>query len=384
MRGHDARGEQPGALAQRSGGVPLNRVAAFGLPGHSGTIADAPLPDTDWDRLANRVRHQRLAGFLHAVVEAGALPVTDEQRDQVQQFHLQACSMALQLELRLLAIAELLENAGIDVVVLKGTAVAHLAYPDPALRSFGDNDLLLPSERFDDAVDLLTRNGYTRQTLQARPGFERRFGKGVTLDGETGDELDLHRNLVFGTFGFRIELEELFRSAEPFVLGGRQLFGLGPETRLLHACFHAALGDPVPRYGSVRDIAQMLTMGVHDHDRVLELATSWDSRAVIARGIGLCRDLLGIDPDEPISRTLANHVPSRRERRAIDSYVGANRRFAAKAAASLPYIDGIGAKAAFLRAVVAPQRGFAESFGGRSGLAWVRRGLRSLFRGRRR
>ena len=362
----------------------IGEVAAFGLPGRTTPIVEEPLNEDAWSRLVRGVEHQRLAGFLRAAIDGGALPVTERQRDETDRLHLQACSTALYLERWLLAAADVLEEAGIEVVVLKGTAVAHLAYLDPALRSFGDNDLLFRSERFDDAVEVLTRHGYRRKTAQARPGFERRFAKGTTLSGAAGDELDLHRNLVFGTFGFRIDLDELFASAEPFVLGGQQLLGLGAETRLLHACYHAGLGDPVPRYGSVRDIAQMLATGTHDPAWLLHLARRWQAEAVVARGAMLCERLLGFRPHDPVARAVAGYVPTRRERRAIDSYVGANRAFAAKAVASLPYIDGLGAKAAFLRAVVAPEEGFAESFGGRSGFAWLRRGARSLFGGHRR
>jgi hypothetical protein len=288
------------------------------------------------------------------------------------------------LERRLIEVADLLESDGIDMVVLKGTAVAHLAYPDPAYRSFGDNDLLLRSEQIDRAVRLLCRHGYVRQTAPASHAFERRFAKGVTLDGDAGDEVDLHRNLVFGTLGFRIDLDELFRSAVPFEVGGRKLLGLGPETRLIHACYHAALGDPVPRYGSVRDIAQMLATGSHDPDRVLALARAWESEAVLARAVGLCALMLGFEGRDPVSKQVAGYVPTRRERRAIASYVGVNRSFAAKVVATLPYLDGLGEQAAFVRHVLFPQRGFAESMGGRSGLAWIRRGMRSLVRGSRR
>jgi hypothetical protein len=365
-------------------GSPLARVATFGLPTTEAAIASEPLGSGDWAFLLADVRHQRLSGLLQAAVEAGALPVTDEQRAEVEDLHLGACAAVLRLEQRLLEVAEVLDQAGVDMIVLKGSAVAHLAYPDPALRMFGDNDLLLRSERFDDAILLLCRNGYVRQTAPARPGYERRFAKGATLTGEVGDELDLHRNLVFGTVGFCIDLDELFTSAVTFTVGGRMLLGLGPESRLLHGCYHAGLGDPRPRHGSVRDVAQMLAFGTHDPDRVLALARAWQSEAVLARAVGLCDELLGYRPQDEVSRAVRSHVPTARERRVIDSYVGDNRRFAAKVVASLPYIDGWGAKAAFVSSVAFPQRGFAESFGGRSGLAWLRRGARSLLRGARR
>ena len=359
----------------------LRFVAGFGLPGGAAACNDEPLPDRIWASVLADTRYQRLAGLLMAAVEAGALHVTDDQRAEVEELHLGACGAVLRLERRLVEVALLLDAAGIEVVVLKGTAVAHLAYPDPAMRMFGDNDLLLRSEQFDDAVELLCHNGYVRQTAPARPGFERRFAKGTTLDGAAGDELDLHRNLVFGTFGFRIDLDELFRTAVPFEVGGRVLHGLGPETRLLHACYHAGLGDPRPRFGSVRDVAQMLTFGAHDPSGVLALARAWESDAVLARAVQLCEDLLGYRPDDEVARAIRGHAPTARERRAIDSYVGENRRFAAKVVASLPYIDGVGAKAAFVTSVAFPQQGFAESFGGRSGIAWLLRGARSLLRG---
>jgi hypothetical protein len=353
----------------------LRFVAGFGLPGGSGAGNDEPLPDQVWSSVVGDARYQRLAGLLMAAIEAGALRVTDDQRAEAQELHLGACGVVLRLERRLVEVARLLNTAGIDLVVLKGTAVAHLAYPDPAMRMFGDNDLLLSSEQFDDAVELLCLNGYVRQTAPARAGYERRFAKGTTLSGQDGDELDLHRNLVFGTFGFRIDLDELF---------GRVLGGLGPEARLLHACYHAGLGDPRPRFSSVRDVAQMLTFGTHDPARVLALARAWDSEAVLARAVQLCEDLLGYRPDDEVASAVRGHEPTTRERRAIDSYVGENRRFAAKVVASLPYIDGVGEKAAFVTSVAFPQKGFAESFGGRSGVAWIRRGVRSLLRGGRR
>jgi hypothetical protein len=237
------------------------------------------------------------------------------------------------------------------------------------------------AEQFDDAAELLCRIGYVRQTAAARASYERRFAKGTTLSGQDGDELDLHRNLVFGTFGFRIDLDQLFWSAVPFEVGGRVLRGLGPEARLLHACYHAGLGDPRPRYGSVRDVAQMLTFGTHDPARVRALARAWASEAVLARAVQICEDLLGYRPDDEVARAIRGHAPTARERRAIDSYVGDNRRFAGKVVASLPYIDGFGNKVAFVTSVAFPQQGFAESFGGRSGVAWLRRGARSLLRG---
>lgn len=362
----------------------VGEVAAHGLPGQEAPLREEALSGSAWRSLVRTVDRQRLAGFLHAAIEAKRLPVTDDQQREADDLHLRWCAGALRLDRLLLHLAAALEDEGIEVVVLKGTAVAHLAYPDPALRSYGDVDLLFRSEQFDEALEVLYGQGYVRPAAPAGRDFDRRFGKGATLKGADGHELDVHRNLVFGTFGYAIELGELFASATTFHLGGRSLQALGPETRLLHACYHAALGDPDPRYSSIRDIAQMVATGTHDADRLLVLAERWQARAVLARGFWLCREHLGVELRGPLPRALDGYVPTRREQRAIDSYVGSNRHFAAKVVASLPYLDSNRDRAAFIWATAVPPSRFTRSRGSDPGVAWIRRGFRSLFRGHQR
>jgi len=359
----------------------LRRIAAYGLPGHLAPISSEPLGEADWAAMFTRVRSQRLAGFLHDAVAAGHLAVTDEQFCQVAELHLEICTRAIRLDRQLLYLEDHLAQRGIEVIVLKGTANAHLIYDDPSTRVFGDNDLLLRAGQFEAGVQALMELGYVRSVAPPQREFARRFAKGATLKGPEGDEADLHRNLVFGTFGFAIDLDELFDSSVEFELGGRRLRALGPETRMLHACYHAALGDPDPRYSSIRDVAHMLAFATHDERRVLELAHRWRSTAVLARGIRLCRDHLGVEVDGLLVSAVAGYEPTRREQRAIASYVGSNRHYAAKVAASLPYLDGLRDKLAFLRASALPSEEFVESRGSEARSAWIRRGFRSLFQG---
>jgi hypothetical protein len=365
------------------GATVARAIAAHGLPVPPCGFPSSPLKPEEWDALLAVVAAQRLTGYLDAAVADGALPVTDDQRDQVRERHLAACATVLRLERILLQLADHLEAAGIDYVVLKGTASAHLVHADPSVRMFGDNDLLFRTEDFERAMEVLGAVGYRRTTTPPTTTFARRFSKGATLRGPTGDELDAHRNLVFGTFGFLIDLDELFTSTVTFAVGGRQLRALGPETRLLHACYHAALGDPTPRLSSIRDVAQMLMTGDHDPDRTIDLVRAWEAQAVLARAIDLCREHLGVEVDGPVVATFRGYEPTRREHRAIDSYVGEDRSFAAKAIASLPYLDGFRDRLAFVRATLAPSPEFLESRGDHGRLAGFRDAVRSLQRGGR-
>ena len=54
---------------------------------------------------------------------------------------------------------QLLQSAGIPVVVIKGTA-AGIYYPQPQLRTYGDIDLIVQPERYHEAVDVLRDGGW--------------------------------------------------------------------------------------------------------------------------------------------------------------------------------------------------------------------------------
>ncbi|WP_420811107.1 nucleotidyltransferase family protein [Egicoccus halophilus] len=338
----------------------------------------APLPADAWTEMLAAVRHHRVLGFLQSAIEDGVFPATDEQAEQVEDAHLQAMIWGIHLERRLLRILDVLETGGVEAVVLKGTSSAHLMYPDPAVRTFNDNDLLFRSEQFDDAMGMLVATGYRRLFPPTSPAFDRHFGKGATLRGRGGDELDAHRNLVFATFGLRIELDELFRSSRTFVLGGHDVRTLGAETRLLHACYHAALGDPDPRLSSLRDVAQLLAFGTHSIPHVQWLAHQWRAQAVLARAFRLCRQHLDLEVGGPLVDWAERHESTRAERRAIEAYVGRNRHHAVKLRASLPFLPGPRTKLRFVRAAL-PSSGFVEQVGQEPRRSWLLRGVRAMF-----
>ena len=103
-----------------------------------------------------------------------------------------------------------LAGAGIGYRVLKGPAVAHLDYADPAQRAFGDVDVLVESTAYDDALGVLAASGARRRYTEVRPGFDRRWGKGACLVAADGTQIDVHRTFVAGPFGLTIDLDELF------------------------------------------------------------------------------------------------------------------------------------------------------------------------------
>jgi hypothetical protein len=354
-------------------GGALASVAAHGLPGGACTWPVAPLDADGWRELLADATRERIAPLLATAVADGALPATPEQRHDAFLAHERAMRLCVTLERRLLDLDAELGDAGIPYRVLKGPAVARLDYADAAWRAFGDLDVLVPSERYDDAVARLVRGGGERRYREARAGFDRRFGKGVCVVEADGTQVDLHRTFVAGPFGLTIDLERLFAAADPVTVGDRRLWALDRPARFVHACYHAALGDEVPRLATLRDIAQLALTTPLDVEAALALARAWRAEAAVARGVLLAWSSLEL-PDHELARWAQQLRPDRFQARALRSYTHPGAGYAARAAAGLGAVRGVPAKVAYGRALLFPERdhlqGRDASYAARFRRAW--------------
>ena len=267
----------------------LRRVAVHHLPGASGA-APAPagrvIDTADALELVRRAEAAKLLGSLRDCVEDGDVHLPGAALDQLERRHEATMLWCLQLEVRLLELHEWFAAAGvIPHLVVKGPAVAHLDEADPSSRSFVDLDLLVRPDGIDRAVEVLEAFGGTRPWPPRRPGFDRRFAKGVTVTMSDGIEVDVHRMICDGVFGARIALDELVADPEPFRLGGVTMHALSRPHRFLHAAYHAVLGSPVPSLHSLRDIAGYLTAEGMDADEVVATARRWGGEAVLATAV---------------------------------------------------------------------------------------------------
>jgi hypothetical protein len=351
-------------------------VASHGLPGASRPSPTEPLASDEWTALLTAAESHRVLGLLRSTVDAGLLPATDAQRTQARSAHRMVLLRVLSLEQHLVKVTSLLAEAGIESRVLKGSAYAHLDYPDPALRSFIDLDLLFRPSDIARTVAVLSSAGFERTLAEPRPGFDRRFDKGTTLRCEDF-EIDLHRTFVLGPWGFRVQLDELWAASESFTIGGHDLTALSAPHRFLHACYHAALGDWPLRLGSLRDVAELHPA---DEPAMIALATRWGVQAVVAAAVADSTRLLGLPPTGALRAWAAAYVPTRREENWLGLHTQENKTFAAQAIATLPALS-LRDKAAYLRALMLPDERYTA---GRhtSVLSRFRFGVKEALKGR--
>jgi hypothetical protein len=341
----------------------LRAVAAHGL---HGSRCEAVLPPADgpWRELVALAERQRVLGLLVAVAVDGGLPPDDPRLVDLLDLHRQWCAHDLRLERLLVVAADRLDAEGIDLVVLKGPALAHRHYPDPSQRLFGDLDLLVPSGQVVAASAALSSALEAVPELpELRPGFDDRFGKEVLLRtapselAPGGYEIDVHRTIIAGALGLTIPLDELFQATGELELGGRRLATLGPLPLLLATCYQAAISDSPPRLASSRDLAQVVLGTPVTVDELLAAARRWRATAVVTAAFTRTWSTLELADHPLVVGWLAVARPTRLERLLLTAHVAPGHVYWRHLAALL-VLPGLEPRARYLRALVTPQASY--------------------------
>jgi hypothetical protein len=339
------------------------RIAAMGIPHAPDRREPIEIPPRLWRGAISHLVSQRMTGLAVEGVARGELLLDATARAQLLEAHRDAMTTVLGLDRRLLGIDAAMGAAGVGSVVLKGAALAHAFYPDPAMRSYGDLDLLVRGEDWSAALDVLGELGFRRLLPEPRPGFDLRFGKGAAHEHRDGIQVDLHRTIALGPFGLWIDADALADGTEVFRLGGRTLRRLSGTCSFVHACVHAVLGSWPPRLVPLRDVVQVAWTDGIDWDEIRALAARWRLRAPMALALRTASETLDVELPVEAGALLADRA-SAVERRALAAYVGGRRSEGGMSTASLLAIPGVRARAAYAGALLFPRRAFLEARAG--------------------
>jgi Uncharacterised nucleotidyltransferase len=347
----------------------LVAAARFGLvplPARPVVVADDEVPE-----LLRVAAMDRLGGLLHAAIAADAVAISDPARHQVRELWHEQLVASVMVEALAVRTADLLDAAGVTWRLTKGPALAHLDYRDPNLRVFGDVDIIVHPSSWVATLDMLARAGCKRELAELGPGFDQRFGKGATITTPEGLEVDLHRRLAIGRFGVRLPTEALFAGVDHVTLAGRSVPTLDGPARLLHACYHAALGG-FRHLRAHRDVAQLLLVSGVAWEATVEIASRHRVQAVVARAVDDAWGALRLGIDHPAHDWATRQRIARGDARALAVFA-AERPFREQALTAVPVLVGRGATRYLL--ALARHQGRPSS---RPIRHTIRRGVRSV------
>lgn len=352
----------------------LRRAAASPAPTGQPPVQ---LSDPDFSRALLIARSTSLEGQLLASVELGTVELTPFQWELLATRHREAMIHALRTERQLLAASRVLRGVGIRHCGLKGVALAHSVYPEPATRTFNDADLLIEPTRFGDAVEVLTACGWQRSLPEIAPGFDDRFAKDVPLV-RNGVALDLHRTLIEGPYGARIDVERMIGQARHIRVGSRPLAILCVSDLYVHAALTAGAADVPPRLVTLTDMLMLERSPEFDAGQVVYRTEQSKIGPAVARGIRVLQEILRLEARPALLGWANGWESTWDERLILKTYLRRGGGYK-RALASIPYQRNWKDRRDLARALILPSREYrvARSWSVRGHAA---RAVRSLLR----
>lgn len=210
---------------------------------------------------------------------------------------------------------EALDARGVPALVLKGAALAHVAYDEQALRPMNDIDFLVHGRQLRQAVAALEPLGWKQVAPLRSPWRAARIFHAVLLRHGSGLELDLHRHILEEAC-WKGSDDVLWEDPVDFELDGRPARTIRPEAHLVHTMVHGVRWDPVPPIRWIADSTTLL--------RKFEESWDWEFTSDLARRLGvswavaaglsyLRENFVALVPEE-IIQELASAPASRLER----------------------------------------------------------------------
>jgi hypothetical protein len=277
----------------------------------------------DWQALVKVAEWEGVAPLLsQRSTMPGGYAIPEESQEALRRAYYTTSAQNAILYDELGRVLARLEQAGIEVIVLKGADLAQTLYGDIGLRPMADVDLLVPQARFQEALSIAEGMGYENSDSEAKSEMQEVVNYHVHLVGGVSRlvNLELHWNLVTSTESwYAIPVEWFWEHSEPFM---RTKAGkLSVEANLLYLVAHAVL-----QHG----VRQSLLIWLYDiHALVMKhseairwkwlkeeaLGLGW--APALVRGLRECRKLFGTPVPEEVLNTLPGEA-DRRVARLVD------------------------------------------------------------------
>ena len=235
-----------------------------------------------WDSVLRLSEHHRILPALHSAVYGREDVPAGIQSALRSRFQTNAMK-ALRFTAELARVTRAFADSGIEVLAHKGPALAQLLDRDPALRQFGDLDLLVRSGDVARSRLVLRQLGYEPQ-LQLSPrqekaylhsGYEYVFGL-----NDDRNLIELQWRILPRFYAIEFDMDAMFERSIEIQIEGFRVRILCSEDLMLVLCVHAAKHGWA-HLGMLRDIATLA-----------DLELDWEWVQAEARRLGIFRILL--------------------------------------------------------------------------------------------
>ena len=206
---------------------------------HNDRLAQAAVGFAAWETLPAEADAHGMGPLAYVRLRAAAVEMPRRVERELQGLYLRH-RHANEVRTRVLAeVLDICQGNGIRVLVVKGGALAHLLYPDPALRPMSDLDLLVGRADVERLRERLVARGFSAPPSGDRP-FDKSLPTALLPVEGLWVGVEVHSDLFEGAFRASLTMDNLRSDPLPFRLGadGPTACTLGVEDMLEHLCWH--------------------------------------------------------------------------------------------------------------------------------------------------
>jgi hypothetical protein len=214
---------------------------------------------SDWDSLSDLVNTNRIGALLYWHHKQGTIQLPKQHELTLLSGFLKNKKVATVRDRWLSLLSAKFNEAGIDHAYLKGTALCHIAYPSPYLRSMDDIDILVDQERNDDVHKILLELGVSSK----KPTTARELGchqwpiAYVWYEGLKFD-LEIHTRVLSRRIGGYGVMSQYLPTLVPFEVDGQTRHALSHEDFIITQLYRFKHLTEIFRLIDIADIAGYL------------------------------------------------------------------------------------------------------------------------------
>lgn len=267
--------------------------------------------DIAWDSFLQAARAGSVSPLVYEAVRGqDLLPASVEESLRLDYFGVARINV-LRFH-RLEEVLRRLTDKGIDVILLKGAALAEAVYGNLALRPMCDFDLLIHKEDVDAALGVLAELGYERG-VDFRPDYRYTYRNQIAVykaDGE-GTMIEVHWHPIkFVSYQRAVPVDWFWQTALPIRIGDSSAKMLGAEAQVLHLCYHIVQHGGCKKVSlrQLYDVAEVIvSCGAQlDWDRLLVQAQAFDLALTVQQVLGRVKEEWDVQmPDQVLDRLRA-------------------------------------------------------------------------------
>jgi putative nucleotidyltransferase-like protein len=267
----------------------------------------------DWDVLLELAEEHSVQGILAKrmqQLEFAGVPAAAREKLQARMRAQHLFTLSLTAEL--FRVLDDFSEAGLEAMVIKGPVTALVAHGDPALRGFGDVDLLIRQKDIANASRRMQAQGFEADVSDRAIQAGKVPGEYVFRRPGTNRMVEIHTQQTFRYYPNGMPIDELFQRKRLIQLEGREVSALSLTDEVIFHCVHGAK-DFWEKLMWICDVASLAKNhpGI-DWQSTWRAAADCGAARMVSVGLLLGADVLGMPLPTAIAERIERDHASKR------------------------------------------------------------------------